>query len=44
MVYNTQNFWVLGLCPLSGILEATKHKVSETGSVPVLGEEGESPT
>jgi hypothetical protein len=36
MVYNTQNYWVFGLCPSSGILEARKHKVSETGSVFIL--------
>jgi hypothetical protein len=33
MVYNTQNYWVFGLCPSSGILETRKHDVSETGSV-----------
>jgi hypothetical protein len=27
----TQNYWVSGLCPSSGILETTKHNVSETG-------------
>jgi hypothetical protein len=37
MVYNTQNHWVFGLCPLSGILESRKHNISETGSVSVLG-------
>jgi hypothetical protein len=36
MVYNTQNYWVLGLFPSSGILETRKHDVSETGSVSVL--------
>jgi hypothetical protein len=30
---NTQNYWVFGLCPSSGILKDTKEKVSETGSV-----------
>jgi hypothetical protein len=35
MVYNTQNYWVFGLCPSSGILETRKHNVSETGSVSV---------
>jgi hypothetical protein len=34
MVYNTQNYWVSGLCPSSGILETRKHNVSETGSIP----------
>jgi hypothetical protein len=36
MVYNTQNYWVLGLCPSSVILETRKHSVSESGSVSVL--------
>jgi hypothetical protein len=36
MVYNTQNYWVLGLCPPSDILETRKHNVSETGSVSVF--------
>jgi hypothetical protein len=31
MVYNTQNYWIFGLCPSSGIVETTKHDVSETG-------------
>jgi hypothetical protein len=36
MVYNTQNYWVSGLFPPSGILETRKHDISETGSVLVL--------
>jgi hypothetical protein len=36
MVYNTQNYWVFGLCTSSGILDTRKHNVSETGSVSVL--------
>jgi hypothetical protein len=32
----TKNYWVLGLFPLSGILENRKHDDSETGSVSVL--------
>jgi hypothetical protein len=36
MMYNTQNYWVLGLCPSSGILETRKHNVSENWSFPVL--------
>jgi hypothetical protein len=32
----TQNYWVFGLFPSSGILENRKHDVSETGSVSVL--------
>jgi hypothetical protein len=34
--YNTQNYWVSGLCPLCGILNNRKHNVSETGSVSVF--------
>jgi hypothetical protein len=30
MAYNTQNYWVSGFCPLSGILNTRKHSVSET--------------
>jgi hypothetical protein len=33
MKYNTQNYWVFGLCPWFGILETRKHNVSETGSI-----------
>jgi hypothetical protein len=29
-VYNSQNYWVLGLCPSPGILETRRHNVSET--------------
>jgi hypothetical protein len=36
MVYNTQNYWVFGLFPSSGILGTRKHDVSETESVSVL--------
>jgi hypothetical protein len=32
----TQNYWVFGLHPSAGILEARKHNVLETGSVSVL--------
>jgi hypothetical protein len=32
MVCTTQNYWVFGLFPSSGILETRKHDVSETGS------------
>jgi hypothetical protein len=32
----TQNYWVVGLCPSSGIVKPIKHNVSETGSVSVL--------
>jgi hypothetical protein len=30
-MFLTQNYWVFGLYPLSGILENRKHDVSETG-------------
>jgi hypothetical protein len=43
MVYNTQNYWVFGLCPRSGILENIKHEVSETGSVSVFRCESKTP-
>jgi hypothetical protein len=33
MVYTTQNLWVSGPCPSSGILNTRKHNVTETGSV-----------
>jgi hypothetical protein len=33
MVYNTQNYWVFGLCPSFRILETRKHNVSETDPV-----------
>jgi hypothetical protein len=33
MEYNTQNYWVSGLRPSSGILNTRKYIVSETGSV-----------
>jgi hypothetical protein len=36
MVYNTQNYWVVGLCPSSVILETRKNNFSKTGSVSVL--------
>jgi hypothetical protein len=35
-MHNTQNYWIYGLSPLSGILEIRKHNVSETGCVSVL--------
>jgi hypothetical protein len=44
MVYNTQNYWVSGLCPSSRILNTRKHNVSETGSVSVLRWRGDTPT
>jgi hypothetical protein len=43
MVYNTQNYWIFGFCPSSGILKTREHNVSETGSVSVL-RKGETPT
>jgi hypothetical protein len=45
MECNTQNYWAFGLFPSSGILEARKQNVSETGSVSVLrtGGGGETP-
>jgi hypothetical protein len=43
MVYKTQNYWVFGLCPLSGILKTRKNNISETLSV-LSSDEGETPT
>jgi hypothetical protein len=36
----TQNYWVSGLCPSTGILGTRKHNVSETGSVSFLRRRG----
>jgi hypothetical protein len=36
MVHNTQNYWVFGLCPSSGILKTRERNVSETRSVSIL--------
>jgi hypothetical protein len=38
--YVSQNYWVFGLRPSSGILETIKHNVSETGLFPSPGEGG----
>jgi hypothetical protein len=40
MVHNTQNYWLFGLCPSSGILKTREHIVSEIGSVSVLRKGG----
>jgi hypothetical protein len=34
--YNSQNYWVLGLCPLSGFQKIREQNISETGYVSVL--------
>jgi hypothetical protein len=34
MVYETQNYWVSGLCPLSGILNTRKHNRWENRKTP----------
>jgi hypothetical protein len=44
MLYHTQNYWVFGLFPSSGIPKTRKHDVSETGSVSVLSVGGKIPT
>jgi hypothetical protein len=44
IVHNTQNYWVSGLCPLSGILNNRKHNVLETRFVSVSGEGGDTYT
>jgi hypothetical protein len=41
MVYNTQNYWVFGLCPSCGVLETRKHNVSDIAMFPSSGERGE---
>jgi hypothetical protein len=33
MEYNTQNYWIFGLCPSFDVLETRKHDVSETDPV-----------
>jgi hypothetical protein len=44
MVYNTQNYWVFGLRPSSGILETRKHNVLETGCFRPQVREGATPS
>jgi hypothetical protein len=44
MEYNTQNYWVSGLCLSCGIVNTRKHNVSETGSVSILRWRRETPT
>jgi hypothetical protein len=34
--YNSQNYWVLGLCPSSGNLKVRENNVPENGSVSIL--------
>jgi hypothetical protein len=41
MVYDTQNYWVLRLRPLSGIQEAREHNVSDAGSLSIHREGGD---
>jgi hypothetical protein len=43
-LHNTQNYWVFGLSPSSGIIETRKHDVSETGSVSVFRWGGKTST
>jgi hypothetical protein len=38
--FEVKNYWVLGFCPSSGILETINYDVSETASVSVLGRGG----
>jgi hypothetical protein len=33
MVYNSQNYWVFGLHPSSGILKTVEHNILETDPV-----------
>jgi hypothetical protein len=36
MVYNTQDYWVFGLCPSFGFLKISNEHISVTGSVSIL--------
>jgi hypothetical protein len=36
MRFRSKKYWVSGLCPSSGILNARKHSVSKTASVSIL--------
>jgi hypothetical protein len=45
LAYNTQNYWVSGLCPSSRIVNTRKYNVSKTESVSILPGEGrDTPT
>jgi hypothetical protein len=33
---HSQNYWISGLCPMSGILNTRKHDIPETGSVSIF--------
>jgi hypothetical protein len=44
MVYHTQNYWVSGLFPSSGILGTRKHNVSELDLFPSSGLRGKTRT
>jgi hypothetical protein len=35
-MYDTQNYWLSGLCASSRILNTRKHNVSETGSDSII--------
>jgi hypothetical protein len=41
MVYNTQNYWVVGLCPSSGIVETRNITFRKLDLFPSSGEGGE---
>jgi hypothetical protein len=42
MMHNTQNYWIFGFYPSTGILKNRKHNVSETGTVPSSNEGGDT--
>jgi hypothetical protein len=44
IVYDTQNYWVSGPCPSSGILKTRKHDLSETEFFLSSGDERKTPT
>jgi hypothetical protein len=44
MVYNTQNYWVFGLCPLPGILKKLENTTLWKLDLFLSSGEGETPT
>jgi hypothetical protein len=36
MVHNTQDHWVSGRCPLSGIIKIRKHNITNNNSVALV--------
>jgi hypothetical protein len=44
MMYNTYNYWILVLCPMSCVLKTIEYDVSETVFVSILRGGKETPT